>query len=164
MPIWFLVICNYAGDASPSVHVRATPVINSILNMRTYVVYTRLWMKFVLFILPFQNGTVYLYRNRVLQDIRPFFQFVSGFPNQLDAAFTYGSKTFFVKGTWNTHLIKWDAEFAKSRKGVICRHKSAKLWKRAKILHEYACFHPSLHTLDLRRVLKYSFQIKRNEK
>ena len=49
---------------------------------------------------------------------------------------------------------------AKSRK----RDKSAKFWKGVNILHVSACFHSGFHTLDLGRVLQFSFQIRRNEK
>ena len=49
---------------------------------------------------------------------------------------------------------------AKSRK----RDKSAKFWNSVNVLHASACFHSGFHTLDLRRVFKYSFQIRRIEK
>ena len=42
--------------------------------------------------------------------------------------------------------------------------KSAKFWKSVNILHVSACFHSGFHTVDLERVFKYSFQIRRNEK
>ena len=42
--------------------------------------------------------------------------------------------------------------------------KSTKFWKRVNILHVSVCFNSGVHTLDLGRVFKYSFQIRRDEK
>ena len=42
--------------------------------------------------------------------------------------------------------------------------KAAKFWKRVNILHVSASLYSGFHTLDLWRVFKYSFQIRRNEK
>ena len=69
--------------------------------------------------------------------------------------------TFAKKG----QFFKRRREFAKSRKrshflGISRRS----VEKGVNILHVSACFHPDFHTLDLGRVFRYSFQIRRIEK
>ena len=59
---------------------------------------------------------------------------------------------FFFKGRCE---IKIKGQFS----GINPRN-----FERVKLLHVSACFHPSLHTSDMRRVFKYSFQIRWNEK
>ena len=80
----------------------------------------------------------------------PYFRYPAPTPDQ---TYTMLVPTFAKKGNFSKLG-------AKSRK----RDKSAKFWNSVNILHASACYHSGFHTLDLGRVFKYSFQIRRIEK